>query len=76
MTATRSKPRVENPTAAAIAFLAVPGRAERVLATHYQGRAGWCGGCSVHLVRWPCTVARLAQQAVARRAIPAPRQAS
>lgn len=61
------KARTQDPTLEAIAFLAVPGRAERVLANHFALASGVCGGCAVHMVAWPCSMARLARTAVAAR---------
>jgi hypothetical protein len=62
--------RHPDPTGAAIDFLAAPGRAERVLATHHDRGDGRCAGCFVHQAWWPCSVARLAQVAVVQRATP------
>lgn len=59
--------RSDNPVDDAVAFLATPGRAERVLASHHDRGDGQCSGCCVHTATWPCPMARFAQQAIAGR---------
>ncbi len=57
-----------DPVRAAVAFLAAPGRAEKILATHRDRGDGCCRACTGHhRVPAPCSTERLARVATARR---------
>lgn len=61
------KPQVGDPTTAAVEFLTVPGRAEKVLAIHHDDGRGRCAACLQARAPHPCVVARLALTAISRR---------
>lgn len=52
---------------AALEFLAVPGRGEKLLRAHYDRGDGICACCAYRVARWPCSMATLALRAVAGR---------